>query len=115
MAKQKKNKLSELDQTHGALEPKQKTTLSQVWAEANGKYSTTNESDYVFQITKLNKSDLWSHASRVGLAPIDPRERLEKALIREFRKYVDSITPRPSPAAPRVHSEAAKAIAAEGR
>lgn len=89
MKKLKKNKLENLSQTHGKLEEKEYKTLDQIWGEdGSSKYKTLDEKEYKNYLSDLNKSDLQTHASKLGLIPIDDRESLTKRLISEFRKYV---------------------------
>lgn len=89
MKKNKKVNLNELSQTHGKLSGTENKTLDQIWGDdGSSKYNTLNEEEYKKFILDLNKSDLQSHASKLGLIPIDDRESLTKRLLSEFRKYV---------------------------
>ena len=82
-------KLEDLSQTHGKLENIQYKTLDQIWGDnVNSRYQSTNEKEYVNFLNDMNKSDLQSHANKIGLVPIDNRETLTKRLIAEFRKHV---------------------------
>jgi len=114
----KKTKLENLSQTHGKLDTFQPTTLDQIWGDSGAsKYGTMDEEIYAKQLTGMNKSDLQTHATKVGIVPIDDRERLTKTLMHEFRQFVASYR-YPSVKAARgsqpVSSEVAK-ILAEGR
>lgn len=92
MAKKIKN-LKELSQTHGRLDDIQYKTLDQIWGEdGSSKYKTSNLQDYLRYLNDLSKSDLQSHASKVGLIPVDSREMLTKRLETEFRKYMSMFT-----------------------
>lgn len=89
MKKSKKNTLAELSQTHGKLENTEFKTLDQIWGDdGSSKYKTLDEKEYKIYLNDLNKSDLQSHASKLGLIPIDDREALTKRLMSEFKKYV---------------------------
>jgi hypothetical protein len=44
--------------------------------------------DYEKSIREMAKVDLQSHASRVGVIPVDNREILATRLVREFKKHV---------------------------
>ena len=89
MTRPRKTKIEELSQVHGKLENIQYKTLDQIWGDnANSKYQTINEKEYVNFLNEMNKSDLQSHANKIGLVPIDNRETLTKRLIAEFRKHV---------------------------
>ena len=81
----------EMIQTHAMEEKKsfEKTTLDQVWGdEGSSKYGTLDEGKYSNEIGGLNRSDLHSHAVKMGILPIDNRELLTSRLMREFRKHV---------------------------
>ena len=107
-------------QTH-AMEEKQefeKTTLDQIWGdEGNSKYGTLDESTYTTQIKAMNKSDLHSHAIKLGILPVENRELLTNRLLREFKKHVLSFRkPKQTSAKkPQDVSQAVKSILAQGR
>ncbi|HIL27155.1 MAG TPA: hypothetical protein EYG21_07205 [Nitrospinaceae bacterium] len=86
-----KVKKKEMIQTH-AMEEKEsfeKTTLDQVWGDkGSSRYGTLDEGNYSNEIGSLNRSDLHSHAVKMGILPIDNRELLTSRLMREFRKHV---------------------------
>ena len=101
-----KTKLSQLNQTDGRddspgvstqeVEKVVPRTLAQFFGETiAGKYKTTNEEEYVSFLNSLNKSDLFTHATKCGLAPKDDRQRLMTALVREFRRTVSHYKPLP--------------------
>ena len=83
----KKSKISKLHQTHGKIE--NPITLDQIWGETGDlKYGTLDVENYSKYLEDLNKSDLQSHASKIGLVPVDNREILNGRLIKEFEKHV---------------------------
>lgn len=88
----KKKSIKEVSQTHGKLEEANNyrpTTLDQIWGDTgHWKYDTMDANDYEKSIRKMAKVDLQSHASRVGIIPIDNREVLSTRLVREFKKHV---------------------------
>jgi len=87
MPKQRK-KLEDLSQTHGKLEDIQYKSLEQIWGDdGSTKYKTLDESKYMEYLNELNKSDLQTHARKIGLIPVDNRETITKRLIAEFRKF----------------------------
>jgi len=87
----KKKKIEELSQSHGMEEKFIPSTLDQVWGdEGLNKYGTMDEEIYTDKINEMNKTDLWSHASKLGLVPIDNTSLLKKTLLSEFRKHVNS-------------------------
>ena len=102
-AKAKPNNLKNLSQTHGKkYEP---TTLDQVWGdEGLSVYGTMNEEEYQTQLDEFNRTDLQSHASKIGVVPLDDRSRLTKTLVSEFRKHVSKFR-RPSEVERRVEED----------
>lgn len=87
-----KNKVEEMSQTHGKEEKNfSPTSLDQIWGDdGKSKYNTLDEEEYVKSVKEMTKTDLQTHASQIGLIPIDNRENLEKRLIREFKRHVSS-------------------------
>ena len=84
-----KKGLKKLSQTHGKEEKFEPTSLAQVWGEdGTSTYGTMNEKEYERQIDDMNMSDMQTHASTVGIIPIDNRSTLRDRLLREFRKHV---------------------------
>ena len=84
-----KKGLKNLSQIHGEEEKFQPTSLDQVWGEdGSSTYGTMNDAEYERQIDQMNMSDMQTHASRVGIIPIDNRSTLRDRLLREFRKHV---------------------------
>jgi len=87
----KKRKIEELSQTHGKLEDVEYKSLNQIWGDTGlSRYNTTNLEEYINFINDLNKSDLQSHANKIGLVPIDNRETLTKRLVAEFKKFTST-------------------------
>ena len=84
-----KKGLKNLSQIHGEEEKFQPTSLDQVWGEdGSSTYGIMNDAEYERQIDEMNMSDMQTHASRVGIIPIDNRSTLRDRLLREFRKHV---------------------------
>jgi len=89
--KKKATNINELSQTHGKVEEYQARTLDQIWGDTGmSKYKTLEEDKYMDYLSDMNKSDLQTHASKLGLIPVDDRETLTKRLIKEFRKHVSN-------------------------
>lgn len=112
----KKSKLDNLHQTHGKVENR-KVTLDQIWGDdGKKKYGTLDPVEYDKYLSELNKSDLQSHAIKVGLVPIDNRETLAKRLKQEFKKYSSMYLVRPDTTNnnPKI-SKRSKDILSEGR
>jgi hypothetical protein len=114
-----KLKVTEMAQTH-AMEEKEsfeKTSLEQIWGDTGmGRYGTQDEDKYLGRIKGLNRSDLHSHAVKMGILPIDNRELLTSRLVREFKKYVLSYNkPKSTPIKGKRVSGKARSILAEGR
>ena len=90
-AGKKATKLESLAQTHGKEETFKPTTLDQIWGDTGiSKYQTMDLGLYQEQLRAMNKSDLQSHASKIGLVPVDDRTVLTDRLLSEFRKHVNS-------------------------
>ena len=87
----KRKSIKNLSQTHGKEEKFEPTTLDQIWGDdGSSTYGTLNESTYEERLDDMNMSDLQTHASTVGIIPIDSRQTLRERLLREFRKHVAS-------------------------
>ena len=87
----KKKSVKNLSQTHGKEEKFEPTTLSQIWGDDGlSTYGTLNENAYTIELDNMNMSDLQTHASTVGIIPIDNRQTLRERLLREFRKHVSA-------------------------
>lgn len=87
----KRKKIEDLGQLHGKAEEFEVTTLDQIWGDTGlSRYSTLNEEVYKNYLSELNKTDLQTHASQVGIIPIDNIEMLNKRLVKEFLKYVSA-------------------------
>ena len=85
----KKTKLESMTQSHGKTETFEATTLDQILGDTGlSKYGTMNVSEYKKKLDTMPKSDLQAHATKVGLVPIDDRERMIKRLVHEFTLYV---------------------------
>lgn len=84
----KKIKLNDISQTHGKVEDYEYKSLDQILGDDGmSEYKTLDLEKYKEHIYDLNKSDLQSHAARVGLLPVDNRELLCKRLFKEFEKH----------------------------
>tara|TARA_B100000676_G_scaffold130237_2_gene129300 strand:+ start:648 stop:1022 length:375 start_codon:yes stop_codon:yes gene_type:complete len=114
---QQKKDLNDLSQTHGKVEKFRPTTLDQVWGdEGSWKYNTMDETEYRGILEGMPKSDLVSHANRIGLIPIDDRTQLIKRLIVEFRRHVTAYrSPHVQSAQNKPLSKEAEKILKEGR
>lgn len=119
-AKRKTNKkasLKNMAQAHGKVEQFEPTTLDQVWGD-NGMnaYGTMDEVKYQTRLDDMNMSDMQSHASQVGIIPIDNRNMLRDRLLREFRKHVAAYQrPITSIEEPQVVDKEIQKILSEGR
>ena len=83
--------IKNLSQAHGKEEKFEPTTLEQIWGDdGTSVYGTLNENQYANQLDDMNMSDLQTHASTVGIIPIDNRSTLRERLLRDFRKHVSS-------------------------
>ena len=83
--------IKNLSQAHGKEEKFEPTTLEQIWGDdGSTTYGTLNENQYSNRLDDMNMSDLQTHASTVGIIPIDNRSTLRERLLRDFRKHVSS-------------------------
>jgi len=81
-------KVKELTQAHGKEEKFVPTTLDQVWGDdGSGKYDTSDETVYTGQLKNMTRIDIQTHATKIGLIPVENRDTLEKRLLREFRRH----------------------------
>ena len=113
----KRKSVKNLSQTHGKEEKFEPTTLDQIWGDdGTSTYGTLNENAYTTELDEMNMSDLQTHASTVGIIPIDNRQMLRERLLREFRKHVASYKkPIHETESPRNLSSEAIKILSEGR
>ena len=87
----KRKSVKNLSQTHGKEENFEPTTLEQIWGDdGSSAYGTLSETTYEDRLDDMNMSDLQTHASTVGIIPIDNRHTLRERLMREFRKHISS-------------------------
>lgn len=85
----KKSKLNNMHQTHGKVE--NPVTLDQIWGDSGvNKYGTTSIEEYEKYIVGLNRSDLQTHAVKVGLVPVDDKNTLIARLKKEFNRHVST-------------------------
>lgn len=111
----KKSKLDSLSQTHGKVENR-KVTLDQIWGDdGKKKYGTLDTAEYDSYLKGLVKTDLQTHAIKIGLVPVDDRQTLVKRLKQEFVKYTSQYQVRPDSNHHQPVSKTAKDILAEGR
>lgn len=54
------------------------------------KYKTMNEAEYTLQLSQMSKSDLYTHATNIGILPNENRERLVRNLLKQFQAHVTS-------------------------
>ena len=115
-ASQKKPSLDELSQSHGKEEGTHPTSLDQVWGDTGiSKFGTLDVEEYAANLNDMNKSDLQTHATKVGLVPVDDVSLLRKRLTKEFTKHVSSFrTPQKTQGVAKVSKDALK-ILGEGK
>lgn len=84
-----KKKINELIQTDGKKETFIATTLQQILGD-NGfsKYGHLELDKYISQLKEYNLADLRKHAIKIGIVPSMNRDRIERQLLIEFKKYV---------------------------
>jgi hypothetical protein len=80
--------MKELKETHGKVEGAP-TTLEQIWGfNELAKYGTLDEAKYKEQVDEMNRTDLETHARRVGVVIVESSIRLKENLLKEFKNYV---------------------------
>lgn len=107
-----KSSLDNLSQAHGKEEQFQPSSLDQIWGDTGiSKYKTLDKEEYQRQINDMNKSDLQTHATKVGLVPVDDSNLLRRRLTKEFEKHISAYkTPKPSLKAAKLDGEAMKIL-----
>jgi hypothetical protein len=91
--KKKITQLEELSQTHGKEESETfaPTSLEQILGiTGQTKYGTMDEGEYQNKLDNLSKSDLQAHATKIGIVPVDNRDRLIKTMMQQFRLHLSS-------------------------
>jgi hypothetical protein len=87
----KGKKLDNLAQTHGKEERFQPTSLEQIWGDDGmSKYSTFDPLTYEDALGDYSKVDLQTHATKVGVVPVDNTTLLRQRLMKEFHKHVNA-------------------------
>jgi hypothetical protein len=82
----RKKKLTE---SHGKVEGSQPTMLEQVWGfNELSKYGTLDEAEYKQRLDEMNRTDLETHARKIGVVIVESSARLQDKLLQEFRNYV---------------------------
>jgi hypothetical protein len=85
----KKSTLKNLKQIDAKEETSRPTTLDQIWGDTGlQKYGTNDFQEYQSYLRNLNRSDIQSHAVKVGILPADNHEILIARLEREFQRHV---------------------------
>jgi hypothetical protein len=112
------NKKKQQIQVNGREESSKPTTLEAIFGGFNelARYGTLEESEYLKYINDLNRTDLYEHARKIGLGPVETVARLKDNLIREFRSYVTYLNkPTDSKSSNSKISSKVEKILAEGR
>jgi hypothetical protein len=87
-AKAKAN-LEEMSQTHGMEKKSRPTTLAQIWGDdGTSRYGTMDQKQYEAFLQESSKSDLQTHASKIGVLPIDNTLILRERLLKQFKGHV---------------------------
>jgi len=88
--KKKSTKAKELKQTHAMIEKETfvPTTLDQIWGDSGEqKYKTLDPEEYKNWLDEQDKASLQTHATSVGLLPVEHVGELKKRLVREFNVH----------------------------
>lgn len=114
MARKKKTEVQE--QVNGQVEGYKPSTLDQIWGDTGiSRYNTLDETVYKKTLDEMNKSDLQSHARKMGIFPSDDREILNRKLLKEFRLFVSMYKVPPPKIDTKQPSAEALKILSEGR
>ena len=113
----KGKKLNNLAQTHGKEEKFPPTSLEQIWGDDGmSKYSTFDPLTYEDALDEYSKVHLQSHATRVGVVPVDNVTLLRQRLMKEFHKHVNAYRMPSQPTNdPTVVSKEVRQILEEGK
>lgn len=85
----KKSTLKNLKQIDAKEETGRPTTLDQIWGDTGlQKYGTNSFDEYQAYLKSMNRSDIQTHAMKVGVLPTDNHEVLIARLEREFKRHV---------------------------
>jgi hypothetical protein len=113
-----KRKAKSVVEAHGREETIQPTTLEQVFGfNELSKYGTVDEATYQRQLEEMNRTDLESHARKVGVVVVESTARLKGELVKTFNSYVFYLR-KPAPKAPTAKGEVSdevRRILSEGR
>lgn len=109
-------KIKELKRVDGRFDGGAYRTIDQLLGETiNTKFPTLVLAEYEKYLSDLPKIDLFNHAQKVGLIPVDNRPVLTSRLIKEFNRYVASTQTPPKLQKTKPLSNEALRILAEGR
>lgn len=73
-----------LKQTHGALEPQPSTNMMRLFGISDGYEGVQDLSDYRTKLEAMTLTDLHDHSHKVGIVPLDARDKLIISLERKF-------------------------------
>lgn len=120
-SKKTSKNIKKVQQTHGKKEEKKgefvPTTLDQIWGDdGTSRYKTVDEEVYLLSLNELTGTDLQTHATKVGVIPINNREMLTNRLLKEFRGHTNQYKKptNPNSSAPHISKEV-KDILSEGK
>jgi hypothetical protein len=110
-----KQKLENLTQVHGKDEFAPQS-LEQIWGDSGeGKYRTMEIDAYSQSLSEMNRSDLQTHAVKIGIIPVDDRNLLVQRLLREFKRHVSNYRIKTDEIKPTKASKDVLSILSEGR
>jgi len=72
-------------------EKKQYKSIDEILGFTKSKYKTNVEAEYEKSLARLNTYDLQNECLRVELHPLTERDTMVKRLMKEFRKYTNSL------------------------
>lgn len=104
-------------QINGKEDVAEPTILEQVWGfNDQAKYGTLDEDVYRNEILGMNRSDLETHARRVGVMIVEGTARLQDNLLKAFRTYKTYLYQPAKKESPKLEiTDDVRKILAEGR
>lgn len=73
-------------QTHGALAPQPTVNMMKLFGINDGYDGVETIDDYRAKLSKMTITDLHEHAHRIGIVPLDSKDKLTASLERKFQE-----------------------------
>ena len=76
----------ETAQTHGALEPKEMPNMIHMFGIDDGYQGINSAEQYKQKLNAMVTSDLHDHAYKIGIVPVDQKDKLVDSLVRKYQE-----------------------------